>query len=73
MAHPQIRVCVSVSGLHGVTRPGDEGRRGAEGGENTCLTPSVQQRGYVPVRSHHKPGHRHASPNRPDPEVSRPL
>lgn len=32
--------------------------------------PSVQQRGYVPVKSHHKPGHRHARPNRPDPKVS---
>ena len=29
--------------------------------------PSVQQRGYVPVKSHHKPGHGHAGSNRPDP------
>lgn len=43
------------------------------GGGGHLPQPFVQQRGYVPVKSHHKPGHGHARPNRPDPEVSRLL
>lgn len=67
-------VCVITSGPHWVTWPDDKGEgRGGDGVRTHLPHPSVQQKGYVPAKSHHKPGHGHASPNRPDPEVSHRL
>lgn len=43
---------------------------GKRGWSKHLPLPSVQQRSYVAVKSRHKPGHRHASPNRPNPKVS---
>lgn len=64
VAHPQLCVCPGASSSYTTWW------WGRERGRKHLPHPSVQQRGYVPVKSHHKPGHRHARANRPDPEVS---